>query len=460
MIVRSVRRTVNQNVYDLHVPGPESYLANGIWHHNSGKTWAGARKTATLHVINATDAAGHPTYVPSLVVAQTYQLARTINIPAMREAFDAIGLAHRFIGDPTVYAFVLPDLSDMSDRPSLIYVRSADAADKIAGFEVGAVWGDECARWPASREDENPLVDGFIQSDGRLRHPRARFKQFNLTYTPEGEDTRVYRDFEERPKPDHVLYRSSTRANIHLPADYVAAQLEQLAPDLAGQYVDGFAAKLGANLIYGNFEFERNVQAVKLEPGLPLQLDIDFNKSPGMHGCVGQHFPAKDLCITARVIHRKNMLILQMVQEFEQLYGDALRRGVYPILELFGDSSGNTGSTKDGESYWDVIREELKARQIPFRMRVPTCNPGVADRANAVNSAFCSASGKVRYLIDPSCEPLIRDFRSMKWDGNKQDKRDKDRSHAADAVGYRINVVMPIRKIERQPGQVFTMPTR
>lgn len=449
------------------LPGGQSEFLADTWHRycayvggwGAGKSYAGSRKTAKIHLHNAYDDAGKKTSVASLVVAPTYQLAKTINIPQMRSAFDAMNIPHQFIADQKIFAFLLPTLGTSSE-PSFVYVRSADAAEAIAGFEVGCVWGDEAARWPFSRDDEDPLCDGLLQSDGRIRHPKARIYQMNLTYTHEGEDTRVYRDFEENPKPEHVLYRSSTRANIHLPKVYVSSLLDQLAPDLAGQYVDGFAAKLGANLIYSSFDFDRNVKSVELVPGFPLQMSIDFNKTPGMHACIGQHLPDKDLCITKQVIHRKGMLILQMMHEFDSLYGEALRKGAYRSLELFGDPSGNTGSMKDGESYWDVVREELRTRGIPFRMRVPSAAPGIADRANSANSAFCSASGKVRYLIDPSCTPLIRDFRAMKWDKNKMDKKDKDRSHASDADTYRIDVLLPIRKIERTPGQVFTMSAK
>ncbi len=419
----------------------------GGW--GAGKSFAGSRKTANLHAYNAFDDAGRPTYVASLVVAPTYQLAQTINIPQMRDAFDAMGLSHRFVADPKVYAFVVPDFGTKA-KPSFIYVRSADAADKIAGFEVGAVWGDEAARWPFAQDGEDPLGDALLQSDGRLRHPRARFKQLNLTYTNEGEDTRVWKDFEGDPKPDHALYRSSTRENRHLPPDYVAAQVAQLSPDLVNQYVDGHAAKLGANLVYGNYDDAVNRDpSLDLVPGVPLQMAVDFNKVPGMHAEIGQHFPEDDLLTTVDELYRPGMLIKQMVLEFFHRYGAAFTEGRFPAMELFGDVSGNTGSMKDGETYWDAISAELKAYGVPHRMRVPSHAPGVADRVNATNSAFRSATGKVRYRIHPRCVRLIQDFKSMKWDGNQLNKRDRKLSHASDADTYRLFYLMPIRPIRK-----------
>jgi hypothetical protein len=419
----------------------------GGW--GAGKSFAGSRKTANLHLYNAVNEGQQPTYVASLVIAPTYQLAQTINIPQMRDAFDAMGLSHRFVADPKVYAFVLPDLGTKL-RPSFIYVRSADAADKIAGFEVGAVWGDEAARWPCAREGEDPLGDAILQGDGRLRHPKARFKQMNLTYTNEGEDTRVYRDFEAEPKPDHVLYRSSTRDNVHLPPDYVAAQLAQLSPDLASQYVEGFAATLGANLLYGNYSEGHNKDnALELASGLPLQLAVDFNKNPGMHAVVGQHFIDDELLTSVDELHRGGMLIKQMMLEFYHRYGAAFQEGRFPVLELFGDVSGNTGSMKDGETYWDAICMELKAYNIPYRLRLPSHAPGIADRVNAANSAFRSATGRVRWKIHSRCARLLRDIKNLKWNGNEIDKKDKKLSHASDADTYRVHYLMPIRPIRR-----------
>jgi hypothetical protein len=45
--------------------------------------------------------------------------------------------------------------------------------------------------------------------------PGAKVRQANFTFTHEGDDTKVYKDFEESPKPDHVLYRAGTFDNPH-----------------------------------------------------------------------------------------------------------------------------------------------------------------------------------------------------------------------------------------------------
>jgi hypothetical protein len=428
----------------------------GGW--GAGKSRMGSRKHANLHLYNALDKHDRPTGVPSLIIAPTYQLATTVNIPQMREALDEIGLSHRFVADPKKFWFELPDLGTKAG-PSLIYVRSADAAHLVAGFEVGNVWGDEAARWWWAREGENPLADAFLQGDARLRHPQARFLQFNVTYTNEGEDTRVYQDFEAEPKPDHHLYRVSTRANKSLSPEYVDAQLSQLSADLVAQYVDGHAAKLGSNLVYHNYADRNRDETVELVAGLPLQLAIDFNKTPGMFGTVGQFFADRDLLTTRHVLHKPGMLIKQMMSLFYFQFGKAFAERRYPILELFGDVAGRTGSAKDGESYWDAVCEELRTYGISFRLRLPTHSPLQVDRANSANSAFLSADGRVRWKIHPDCDTLIRDFKHLKWDKNaKIDKRQKELSHASDADTYRCHYLMPIRRFEQRTGRPAAVP--
>lgn len=425
----------------------------------AGKSYVGSRKAANLHAYNAFDDAGQPTYCGSLLVAENYQLARTVNLPQLRSAFDEMGLRHRFIGDPKLYAFELTDLGTKRN-PSLFYVRSAEAAEAIAGFEVGTVWGDEAARWPWAREGENPLMDAYIQSDGRLRHPKARIHQFNLTYTNEGEDTRVYQDFEAEPKAAHRMHRGSTRENRHLPQDYIDARVAVMSADLVQQYIDGYAAKLGANLVYSNYADDRNRDAtVELVGGLPLQLSIDFNKTPGMFGVVGQFFPNQDLLTSRSVLHKPGMLIKQMMSLFYFQFAKDFATKRYPILELFGDVSGRSGSPKDGESYWDAVCEELRVYGIPFRLRLPDHAPLQVDRANSANSAFQSADGRVRWKIHPDCEPLIRDFKQLKWDANgKISKRQKELSHASDADTYRCHYLMPIRRFEHRAGGASAVP--
>ena len=91
-------------------------------------------------------------------------------------------------------------------------------------------------------------------------------------------------------------------------------------------------------------------------------------------------------------------------------------------------------------------------------MRVPSCTTSVGDRVNAVNCALCDAAGNVRYRIHPRCRRLIDDLRLMRWskDGSA-DKRDRARSHASDADGYRIYYLLPIRRGQTIGGEVAVM---
>ena len=250
----------------------------------AGKTWAGARKLVDLHLFNAFDLKDQPTGVKSAVIAPTYQLANDFDIPEISRTLEEMNLAYRFVADPKRYCFRLPDLGTVK-RPSEILIRTADAPERITGWTVGAIWGDEAARWKC--DPCNPQGDPFVQADARLRDPRARFLQFMVTFTHEGDDTRVYRDFERSPKPDHVLYRSGTLENPHAAA-FDAVQREQLTPELAGQYLDGNALSTGGQRMYSSFDAASNVdETLTISTELPLQMSVDFNIEPGMYCAIG-----------------------------------------------------------------------------------------------------------------------------------------------------------------------------
>lgn len=419
----------------------------GGW--DAGKTWGGTRKTISLHTYNAFDDFDQPTYVASLIVACNYQLAMSVNIPKFQEALDEANISYRFLADPKIFAFNLLDFGT-KNRPSLIFVRSADAARAIAGFEVGTVYGDEVARWPYTPLD--PLTDAWLQADGRLRGEAPKIKQFNMTYTPEGDNTRVFRDFELRPKKNHKLYRAHTRENIHGGVEFAAILEEQLSPELAQQYLGGHALSTNSGSVYSSYvednQFDPNI---KLNHQLPLQLSIDFNIDPGMHAIIGQFDSTYNLATAHHEIHQSRMDVPAMVTAFKDKLNYIQMTEGYELrgpVELFGDATGRNEWAATGESAWDVVANCFDAANIPFTLRIPAKNPAVSERVHSVNSAMMTATGRVHYLANSRCTLLKNDWELLRWKSGEIDKRDRKISHPSDADGYRIWYLMPIRKPE------------
>lgn len=416
-------------------------LAGG-WY--AGKTWAGARKTISLHVHNAIDDDGQPTFVKGLVVAQNYSLARQVNIPEIMLACDEAGLPYRWVADPKRYCFEFPDLGTKA-RPSELLIRSADSPETINAFTVGHLWGDEVPRWPQS--DDDPKRDALLQAKGRLRDPRAKVLQANFTFTHEGDDTRVYRDFEEKPLPQHVLYRAGTFDNPSA-AVFAETMRGQLTEELADQYLAGMAASFRGGKVYRSFDYDLNTtDQIEPNPHAPLHLAMDFNINPGMHGIIGQHDESTDTAYAIDELHGKDMSAIQMLPAFKSWVS---KNGGWhwPELHVFGDASGSGRFEATGESAWKIVREwfDQNMPNVPIRYRYRASNPGVADRVNAVNCALRTIDGKVRYRIHRRCDRLVTDMKSLKWHGNEINKKDRKLSHASDADGYRIERIMPIRR--------------
>ena len=420
----------------------------GGWY--AGKTWAGARKLADLHVRNAFDPlTGEPTGVKSLIVAQNYKLAKTQNIPEMQAAFDEMGLTHKFNAGAH-FAFELPDLGTKAN-PSEVLVYSAETPETITGFTVGCAWGDEAGRWNVPHDGGDPLRNPFIQIDGRVRDAKAQIRQINYTFTHEGDDTQVFQDFEENPLPDHVLYRSDTRSNPTA-REFAKAMELRLTPKLAEQYLAGKAVRFNGTNMYSSFTAKYpNGEAcnvddrIELQPGQPLHLAIDFNIDPGMHGVLGQFFPQDDLLTARTVLHHERMDVIKMMAELVR-YVKATGGWRFSELHVFGDATGRNKWAGSGESCWDIVIKMLREIGWPYKLRVGMSNPLVADRVATFNCALQDLRGNVKYKMHPDCKQLIADMKTMKWKNGEADKNERMISHASDAEGYRVWMLKPIRK--------------
>jgi hypothetical protein len=451
-------------------PGGQEQFAND-WEHfvcgleggwMSGKTFIGARKLTSLHIFNSSDDKDQPTFVPSVAVGPTYSNAKDFIIPHLMDSCKEANLTAVWRGSGSIGggklsgpAILLPDLG-MRDNPSAILIRSADIPRRITGFEVGAAWGDEPARW--KHDPHDPLGNPILQLFGRIRHPRAKLLMAMFTYTNEGDATGIH-ELMHSGKDDCKLYRASSRENP-LAADFVARQIRFLTAELAKQYIDGGSVCLRGGKVYSSYDEQVNIDSnIKLNLDRPPQVSLDFNIMPGMHAEIGQYHEDVDLFTTVHEIHAPRLTVKEtagmIVEYFNSLKWDFKRSGQ---LEVFGDATGTSEWSGTGESNYDILREALKEAKLPFRIRVPRSNPLVVDRVNAFNVALKDVQGKVHYKVHPSCVRLIEDLRKMMLNRyGEVDKKDQKYSHPSDADGYRIHYVRPIRREYMAPGGQFSV---
>jgi hypothetical protein len=132
----------------------------------------------------------------------------------------------------------------------------------------------------------------------------------------------------------------------------------------------------------------------------------------------------------------------EFIHRAKTLVGNSYRTTV----NIYGDASGNSRSSKSGRTDYELIRESFRRySEFIINLRHNTANPLVRDRINTMNNALCSASKVRSILVDPKCRELIKDLRQVRWKrdaaGNPVgdiDKSDPRRTHVSDALSYLV----------------------
>ncbi len=407
--------------FDLTVPGPANYLAEGLWNHNSGKTRVLIEKVLHVGWVNSP--------IPSMLVEPTYGMVTDNLLPQFEEVFDEREIRYRWVGPQgggrksstlTVYpGFGVP--------PYDILLRSADDPKRLDGKNLGFAGVDEAGQC------KNGTIDRVRR---RVRHPHATIRQLMLTGTPEnlGE---YYEWCESKQQPGTLLVRANTEENTYLPADYVTTTLSHLDEDDRAQYMRGFFITKGSRAYRS---FNRGIHALssswKLGNGR-IEVGADFNV--GKMSWVTSTQRGDECHVFDEVIgwdtttEEQGKLLTRRLQDRINE-----EQGRFPDVEevrtrttIFADPSAKNRSTRASRS--DV----QQLRDMGFDVQCAAAPIPVRDRMATVNSRF----KEPMCFIDVSrCKLLTKALEQQQRDSNGEPIKDAnpktDMSAETDALGY------------------------
>jgi len=196
-----------------------------------------------------------------------------------------------------------------------------------------------------------------------------------------------------------------------------------------------------AGLAYYNFS-DDNVKPNKYNPNYPVTIGMDFNVDPMtavlLH--IGYNNQGDKVVYQFGEIYLPNSNTFQMVDEIKDILKLDTPTKIRAV-EINPDATGSHSSSNATRSDISILR------QAGFKVNARKTNPRQKDRINAVNNMFKSASGKVRYFVDPSCKKTIEDFHKVESlpDGKLDKSAEKaGLVHISDALGYSIYYNFPL----------------
>lgn len=238
----------NDIFYDISVPDAEHYLAEGIYHHNSGKTLAGVFEVLKLALKYAGNfiLVGRATY-PELRDTTWKELLNQPLLMVNKQPCNLqdSGLIRSY--NKANHEIVLVNGSTIIGR------ALDDAMDKLGkGLNLGAIYVDELTEiaeevWlsmtvgrlrlklPCSKCKVMPAGDSVkCPKCGKVTIFHTAFGTTN----PEGHDW-VWKRFVAKPDEEYFFVQANTRDNPHLPKDYVKNLESQFPEEWVKRYVDG-----------------------------------------------------------------------------------------------------------------------------------------------------------------------------------------------------------------------------
>lgn len=375
----------------------------------SGKSQALCQEAIRLSILNP----GRT----GLIGAPTYPMLKDATLASLTECLNEHDLAFDLYKAENVIV--------VRDSGSKILLRAVDEFERLRGTNLA---------WFGIDELTYTQEGAWSRLEGRLRDPKATRLCGFAVWTPKGFDW-VYRKFIQNPSAGVETIQAQPYENR-----FLLDQVPDFYERLKGSYDENFFRQevLGdylnakGGLVYQAFTRAANIRPVPMDDSRQLFWAVDFNVDP-MCSVVVQSACGEFRVLDEIVLRRATTE--QACAEFERRFG-LPKSG----LVIFGDASGAAMKTS-GYSDYGVIREYFRARSAKVTYRIPSANPAVRERVNAVNAKLRNAAGELNLYIDPKCRELIADFEQVSYleDSTQIDKdKDRKRTHLSDALGYLI----------------------
>ena len=384
----------------------------------AGKTHAFLHKTFINHVTRRNNEGVSNGWI----IYPTYDLAEELFVEPFQDMLESKGIdydyniaKHRFV---TAYG--------------RIKLYQLQMPKRIIGAELTFIGFDEF-----DIESYKNCDIAFKKAIGRMRG--SDDCEIYIVTTPEGFHY-TYKIFCEDANDDRFLVHGKTTDNTTLPVGYLNLLASSYDKELLKAYRDGQFTNLSSGSTYYMFNRELrkenengNLQKVEYSKQLPIHFGLDFNVDPmcGVLCQIHNTGPKIRIFDTIKLSHNgKEILTETLIKKLKEKYPNA-------ELICYPDAAGGARHTSALYSDIELIRRN------GIKVRVRPRNPSVIARVNAVNKSL-----EHDLVIDPKCRDLIEDLEKVcNIQGTRDiDKRQKDRTHMTDALGYFIEYNFPVVK--------------
>lgn len=350
-------------------------------------------------------------------VAPSYRMAKQIMWPELLAALPAKWI--RKINETTLSITLI--------NGTRIELKGADNPDSLRGVGVHYLVMDEV-------QDIDPqawkkVLRPTLASTGGHALFIGTPKSYNFLYE-------LYLNGQKDKLGRWASWQFPTMTSPFIPEEEIQAAREDMDEKSFNQEFNASFETMSGR-VYHSFDRKLHVGKYEFNPSLPIWIGQDFNIDP-MSSVIMQ--PQDDGSVwVVDEINLPSSNTDEVCNEIERRYWRYLNNVV-----IFPDPAGNQRQHARGETDLDIFRERGFKRLL-FRRK----HPPIADRVNAVNRMFKSASGSARFFVNEAC---IKTIESLEQTVYKEGSRDVDKTvnveHMADALGYCIEHQFPVRKIE------------
>jgi hypothetical protein len=375
-----------------------------------GKTRIGALRSIWCSYVNAP--------VPHLYVSPSYKQARKTVIISISELLDTAKIRYSY--NKTNHEFFIKNWNGN------IWIGSGDQPDSLKGPNLGSAGIDE----PFLMKEV--VFDNVLS---RLRHPAAKHRELFLTGTPEqlnwGYD--VARNLDGQYDLGVVVGR--TADNVYLPTQFVTMLEKAFDEQQRRAYMNGEFLNLTAGRVYKYFDRLVHCTGRTVPEGCEIMAGIDFN--------VDYMTAVVFTVLDERHIHCFDEIRLQDASTYD--LADVLDER-YPGITVFPDPAGRARKSCSDKTDFTILKDK------GFDVVARPAHPPVKSRVNAVNKLL-----REGLLSVENCPCLVRDLEQVVWKSGEIDKVTRpELTHAADAIGYAVEKLFPVRLPQRnykgQPG--------